>query len=64
MAQLPEREWISAEEAAEYLQVGKPTICKYIRVRLLIGNQPKRRGRIWVLTASVRKLLENPERMM
>lgn len=55
---LPNREWMRAEEAAEYLQVTKQTICRYIKLRILIGRQPKTRGAIFVLTDSIRKALE------
>lgn len=58
---LPQREWIRAEDAAEYLRVGKPTVCAYIKARKLVGRQPKRRGTIYVSTASIRRLLGMPE---
>jgi len=61
MDRLPQREWIRAEDAAEYLQVGRQTICAYIKRRMLIGRQPKRRGTIYVSTASIRRLLGMPE---
>lgn len=57
MERLPEREWIRAEDAAAYLQVSRQTLCQYIKKRLLVGRQPKRRGTIYVSTASIRKLL-------
>lgn len=59
--QLPTREWIRAEEAAAYLQVHRATVCGYIKARALVGRQPKRRGTIYVSTASIRKLLGMPE---
>lgn len=58
---LPQREWIRAEDAAEYLQVQRATVCAYIKSRMLVGRQPKRRGTIYVSTASIRKLLGMPE---
>ena len=61
MDSLPDREWIRAEDAATYLQVGKETVCRYIKYRLLAGRQPKRRGTIYVSTASIRKLLKASE---
>jgi predicted DNA-binding transcriptional regulator AlpA len=61
MDRLPTREWIRAEDAAEYLKVGRATICRYIKARILVGRQPKRRGTIYVSTASIRRLLEMPE---
>lgn len=60
MEHLPEREWIRAEDAADYLRVGKQSICAYIRKGVLIGRQPKRRGTIYVSTASIRKIFEKP----
>jgi hypothetical protein len=57
MDRLPQREWIRAEEAAEYLQVCRATICRYIKDRLLVGRQPERRGTIYVSTASIRRML-------
>jgi hypothetical protein len=56
-----QREWVRAEEAAEYLQVGRQTICYYIKTRILVGRQPKRRGTIYVSTASIRRALGMPE---
>jgi hypothetical protein len=56
-----QREWVRAEEAAEYLQVGRQTICAYIKSRKLVGRQPKRRGTIYVSTASIRRALGMPE---
>jgi hypothetical protein len=58
---LPQREWIRAEDAAEYLQVHKATVCAYIKARRLVGRQPKRRGTIYVSTASIRRMLGMPE---
>jgi hypothetical protein len=57
MDRLPEREWIRAEDAAEYLQVSRQTICLWIKRRVLVGRQPKRRGTIYVSTASILKAL-------
>lgn len=61
MDRLPNREWIRAEEAADYLRVHKATVCAYIKARMLVGRQPKRRGTIYVSTASIRRLLEMTE---
>ena len=61
MDRLPQREWIRAEDAAEYLQVHRDTVCRYIKARLLVGRQPKRRGTIYVYTASIRRLLQMSE---
>jgi hypothetical protein len=36
-------------------------VCAYIKARKLVGRQPKRRGTIYVSTASIRKLLRMPE---
>ena len=47
-----------AEEAAEYLQLGRATILYYIKRRVLIGKQNKARGPVFILTASIRKALE------
>lgn len=57
MSPLPEREWIRAEEAADYLRVTRQTVCRYIRLRVLVGRQPKRRGPIYVSTESIRKAI-------
>lgn len=61
MDRLPKREWIRAEDAAEYLQIHRVTVCAYIKARMLVGRQPKRRGTIYVSTASIRRLLGMPE---
>jgi hypothetical protein len=57
MDSLPQREWIRAEDAADYLRCCRATICRYIKWRLLVGRQPKPRGTIYVSTASIRKLV-------
>lgn len=57
MNRLPHREWIRIQDAAEYLQVHRGTVCSYIRARKLVGRQPKPRGTIYVSTASIRRLL-------
>lgn len=61
MNRLPQREWIRVEDAAEYLQVHRATVCVYIKRKALVGRQPKRRGTIYVSTASIRRLLGMPE---
>lgn len=57
MDRLPQREWMRAEEVAAYLKVHRATVCRYIKDKMLVGRQPKRRGSIFVTTASVRRLL-------
>ena len=61
MDRLPQREWIRADDAASYLQCGRETIYRYIKLGRLVGRQPKRRGTVYVSTASIRKLLGMPE---
>jgi hypothetical protein len=61
MDRLPQREWIRAEDAAEYLRVHRATVCAYIKARRLVGWQPKHRGTIYVSTASIRRLLDMSE---
>jgi hypothetical protein len=58
---LPQREWIRAEDAAAYLRVCRATVCAWIKARVLVGRQPKRRGTIYVSTASIRRALRMPE---
>jgi len=61
MDRLPQREWIRAEDAAAYLKVTRQTVCAYIKAGALVGRQPKRRGTIYVSTASIRRALGMPE---
>ena len=61
MDRLPQREWIRAEDAAAYLQVCTGYGVRLIKARKLVGRQPKRRGTIYVSTASIRKMLGMPE---
>lgn len=60
MDRLPKREWIRAEEAGEYLKIHRSTVCAYIKARMLVGKQPKKRGTIYVSTASIRRLMGMP----
>jgi hypothetical protein len=58
---LPQLEWIRADDAASYLQCDRQTVYRYIKLRTLIGRQPKRRGTVYVSTASIRRALGMPE---
>ena len=57
--ELPDREWVSAKEACEYLGISFPTLKRYIKLGKLTSSQIVPRGNIRIHRDSIKELL-NP----